>query len=111
MKSELRFSWPDTGELSVRINGNESAALRFFPSEEAIIDGLRKNGVEAAYGDFADAHFLRLLIRLCAGIQRKCKALRAGIVRSARPVQVLNVLYPLFAHCLGPRRTHSDRAT
>ena len=49
MKSELRFSWPDTGELSVRINGNESAALRFFPSEEAIIDGLRKNGVEAAY--------------------------------------------------------------
>ena len=55
MKSELRFSWPDTGELSVRINGNESAALRFFPSEEAIIDGLRKNGVEAAYGDFADA--------------------------------------------------------
>lgn len=54
MKSELRFSWPDTGELSVRINGNESAALRFFPSEEAIIDGLRKNGVEAAYGDFAD---------------------------------------------------------
>lgn len=56
MKSELRFSWPDTGELSVRINGNESAALRFFPSEEAIIDGLRKNGVEAAYGDFTDAH-------------------------------------------------------
>ena len=34
----------------MRINGNESAALRFFPSEEAIIDGLRKNGVEAAYG-------------------------------------------------------------
>ena len=33
----------------MRINGNESAALRFFPSEEAIIDGLRKNGVEAAY--------------------------------------------------------------
>ena len=30
----------------MRINGNESAALRFFPSEEAIIDGLRKNGVE-----------------------------------------------------------------
>jgi hypothetical protein len=56
MKSELRFSWPDTGELSVRINGNESAALRFFPSEEAIIDGLRKNGVEAAYDDFADTH-------------------------------------------------------
>ena len=56
MKSELRFSWPDTGELSVRINGNESAALRFFPSEEAIIDGLRKNGVEAAYDDFADAY-------------------------------------------------------
>ncbi len=56
MKSELRFSWPDTGELSVRINGNESAALRFFPSEEAIIDGLRKNGVEAAYGDFADTN-------------------------------------------------------
>ena len=39
----------------MRINGNESAALRFFPSEEAIIDGLRKNGVEAAYGDL-DAH-------------------------------------------------------
>ena len=38
----------------MRINGNESAALRFFPSEEAIIDGLRKNGVEAAYDDFAD---------------------------------------------------------
>ena len=56
MKSELRFSWPDTGELSVRINGNESAALRFFPSEEAIIDGLRKNGVETAYDDFADTH-------------------------------------------------------
>ena len=47
---------PPTGELSVRINGNESAALRFFPSEEAIIDGLRKNGVEAAYDDFADTH-------------------------------------------------------
>ena len=40
----------------MRINGNESAALRFFPSEEAIIDGLRKNGVEAAYGDFADTN-------------------------------------------------------
>ena len=40
----------------MRINGNESAALRFCPSEEAIIDGLRKNGVEAAYGDFADTH-------------------------------------------------------
>lgn len=38
----------------MRINGNESAALRFFPSEEAIIDGLRKNGVEAAHDDFAD---------------------------------------------------------
>ena len=37
----------------MRINGNESAALRFFPSEEAIIDGLRK---EAAYDDFADTH-------------------------------------------------------
>lgn len=56
MKSELRFSWPDTGELSVHINGNESAVLRFFPSEEAIIDGLRKSGVEAAYGDFADTN-------------------------------------------------------
>lgn len=56
MKSELRFSWPDTGELSVRIKGNESAALRFFPSEEAIIDGLRKNGAEAVYGDFADTN-------------------------------------------------------
>lgn len=40
----------------MRINGNESAALRFFPSEEAIIDGLRKNGVEAACGDFADTN-------------------------------------------------------
>lgn len=40
----------------MRINGNESAALCFFPSEEAIIDGLRKNGVEAAYDDFADTH-------------------------------------------------------
>lgn len=40
----------------MRINGNESAALRFFPSEEAIIDGLRKNGVETAYDDFADTH-------------------------------------------------------
>ena len=40
----------------MRINGNESAALRFFPSEEAIIDGLRKNGVEAAYSDFADTN-------------------------------------------------------
>ena len=67
--------------------------------------------IELVLGDFADAHFLRLLIRLCAGIQRKCKALRAGIVRSARPVQVLNVSYPFFAHCLGPRRPHSDRAT
>ena len=56
MKSELRFSWPDTGELSVRINGNESAVLRFFPLEEAIIDGLRKSGVEAAYDDFTDTH-------------------------------------------------------
>lgn len=51
-----KFMPVDTGELSVRINGNESAALRFFPSEEAIIDGLRKNGVEAAYGDFADTY-------------------------------------------------------
>lgn len=40
----------------MRINGNESAALRFFPSEEAIIDGLRKNGVETAYDDFTDTH-------------------------------------------------------
>ena len=67
--------------------------------------------IELVLGDFADAHFFRLLIRLCAGIRRKCKALRAGIVRSARPVQVLNVSYPLFAHYLGPRRAHSDRDT
>lgn len=56
MKSELRFSWPDTGELSVRIRGNESAALRFLPSKAAILEGLRKNGVEAAYDIFADTH-------------------------------------------------------
>lgn len=56
MKSELRFSWPDTGELSVRIRGNESAALHFLPSEAAILEGLRKNGVEAAYDAFTDTH-------------------------------------------------------
>lgn len=56
MKSELRFSWPDTGELLVRIQGNESAALRFLPSEAAILEGLRKNGVEAAYDAFADTY-------------------------------------------------------
>lgn len=56
MKNELRFSWPDTGELSVRIRGNESAALRFLPSESAILEGLRKNGVEAAYDAFTDTH-------------------------------------------------------
>ena len=56
MESELRFSWPDTGELSVRIKGNESAALRFFPSKETVIDALRKNGVEAAYDDLDNTH-------------------------------------------------------
>lgn len=56
MKSELRFSWPDTGELLVRIRGNESAALRFLPSEAAILEGLRKNGVEAAYDAFTGTH-------------------------------------------------------
>ena len=40
----------------MRINGNESAALRFFPSEEAIMDGLRKNSSKAAYDDFAETH-------------------------------------------------------
>lgn len=56
MKSELRFSWPDTGELSVRIRGNESAVLRFLPSEAAILEGLRKTDVEAAYDAFDETH-------------------------------------------------------
>lgn len=56
MKSELRFSWPDTGELLVRIRVNESAALRFLPSGAAILEGLRKNGVEAAYDAFTGTH-------------------------------------------------------
>ena len=67
--------------------------------------------IELVLSDFADAHFLRLLILLYAGIRRKYTALRASIVRSVRPVQVLNVSYPLFAHCLDPRRAHSDRDT
>ncbi len=57
MKEErLTYSWPETGELTVQICGNLSATLQFTPSPEAVVDGLRKAGVEAVYEAFPDGH-------------------------------------------------------
>ncbi len=42
--------------MTVRIRGNESATLRFTPSEAAISEGLRKATVEPRHGAFTAGH-------------------------------------------------------
>lgn len=57
MKEEkLTFRWPETGELTVKIRGNESATVKFTPSPAAIEAGLRKASQKPAYGDEDDGH-------------------------------------------------------
>lgn len=36
----LEFFWPEVGRLKVKMIGERLAALRYFPSEEAIARGL-----------------------------------------------------------------------
>lgn len=36
----MEFFWPDVGRLKVKTIGERMAALRYFPSEEAIARGL-----------------------------------------------------------------------
>ncbi len=55
-EEKLTFQWPEIGELTVRLRGNKSATLRFTPSEEAILNGLRKATVEPRHGDFTAGH-------------------------------------------------------
>lgn len=52
----MTFSWPETGELTVKIHGNEFATVRFAPSESAIEDGLRIASQKAAYDHDKDGH-------------------------------------------------------
>lgn len=52
----LVFEWPDTGRLEIHPSGKRAVTLRFTPSEAAILDGLRKAGVEPRYGDFTTGH-------------------------------------------------------
>ena len=53
---KLKFHWPETGELTVKIRGNESATLRFTPSPAAIEAGLRKATQKPVYDDESDRH-------------------------------------------------------
>lgn len=34
---QIRYDWPETGKLTVDVEGNHSATLQFFPSEEVIV--------------------------------------------------------------------------
>lgn len=56
MGNNLKFRWPETGKLSIRMKGNESATLRFTPSARAVLEGLRKVTSEPAYEDLRDGH-------------------------------------------------------
>lgn len=56
MRRKLRFWWPETGRLTVKIKGNESAVVRFFPSIKVIMETMRQKSVEAAYGDLGSGH-------------------------------------------------------
>ncbi len=56
MNQNLRLLWPNVGELTVNLKGNDLATLQFTPSPAAVVDGLRKAGVEAAYEAFPDGH-------------------------------------------------------
>lgn len=57
MKEEkLTFRWPETGELTVKIRGNESATVKFTPSPAAIEAGLRKASQKPVYDDEDDGH-------------------------------------------------------
>lgn len=40
MKNTLLFFWRKTGWLRIKFKGNQSAKLRFFPSPDAIREGL-----------------------------------------------------------------------
>lgn len=52
----LVFEWPNTGRLEIHPAGKRAVVLRFSPSKEAILDGLRKATVEPRYDDFRDRH-------------------------------------------------------
>lgn len=51
MKEKIVFKWPDTGKLTVRLDGNRPAKIRFMPSARVVRDTLRKKRIEAAYAD------------------------------------------------------------
>ena len=53
-EEELKFWWPETGELTVKIRGNDSAVVRFKPSPAAVEKGLRIASLGAAYGHESD---------------------------------------------------------
>lgn len=55
-EEELTFRWPETGELTVKIRGNESATVKFTPSAAAIEAGLRKASQMPVYDDEDDGH-------------------------------------------------------
>lgn len=56
MSRKLRFWWPETGRLTVKIKGNESAVVRFFPSRRVIMETMRQKAVAAAYDDLGSSH-------------------------------------------------------
>lgn len=55
-EDKLTFQWPETGELTVVIRGNETATVKFKPSQAAIENGLRKASQNAAYDNERDEH-------------------------------------------------------
>lgn len=56
MSKKLRFWWPETGRLTVKLKGNKSAVVRFFPSFKVIMETMRQKSAEAAYGDLGSGH-------------------------------------------------------
>lgn len=45
------YDWPETGKLTVDVEGNHSATLQFFPSEKVIV-GVLNNPKFCHYQDF-----------------------------------------------------------
>lgn len=56
MSKKLRFWWPETGRLTVKLKGNKSAVVRFFPSFKVIMETMRQKSVAAAYDDLGNVH-------------------------------------------------------